>query len=126
MGRSAVFLRSRHGDNHHDLGLFSVGPDAAPLAPRRVGLYHLAWEVATIEDTRRGARTHLIELGALVGESDHGVTKSLYAHDPDGNEFEVDVERASRRRGATTSTTPVVQPLDLDAEVARFGSRATR
>ena len=28
-------------------------------------------------------------LGALVGESDHGVSKSLYAKDVDGNEFEV-------------------------------------
>ncbi|HEX5586583.1 MAG TPA: VOC family protein, partial [Acidimicrobiia bacterium] len=88
MGRSAVFLRARNGTNHHDLGLFSVGPDAAPLAPRRVGLYHLAWEVPTIEDLAE-ARTQLVELGALVGQSDHGVSKSLYAHDPDGNEFEV-------------------------------------
>ena len=88
MGRNAVFLRSPHGQNHHDLGLFSVGPAAAPLAPRRVGLYHLAWEVPTIEDLA-AARTHLVEVGALVGASDHGVSKSLYAHDPDGNEFEV-------------------------------------
>ena len=34
-------------------------------------------------------RERLIGLGALVGESDHGVSKSLYGHDPDGIEFEV-------------------------------------
>ena len=27
--------------------------------------------------------------GALVGASDHGTTKALYAKDPDGLEFEV-------------------------------------
>ena len=49
-GGRAVFMRSPNGDNHHDLGLFSVGPDA-PRPPRgSTGLYHLAWEVPTIED----------------------------------------------------------------------------
>ena len=46
-----------NGDNHHDLGLFSVGPDA-PRPPRgSVGLYHLAWEVPTIEDLAAAARS---------------------------------------------------------------------
>jgi catechol-2,3-dioxygenase len=124
MGGTAVFLRSRHSDNHHDLGLFSVGPDAAPLAQRRVGLYHLAWEVPTIEDLA-AARTHLQEVGALVGESDHGVSKSLYAQDPDGNEFEV-LWSVPREAWGDYEHRAVVQPLDLDAEVARFGSRAAR
>src|SRR5688572_33311026 len=49
-GGRAVFMRSPKGDNHHDLGLFSVGPDA-PRAPRgSTGLYHLAWVVSTIDD----------------------------------------------------------------------------
>ncbi|HJW21074.1 MAG TPA: VOC family protein, partial [Candidatus Limnocylindrales bacterium] len=46
----AVFMRAANGENHHDLGLFSVG-STAPRPPRgSVGLYHLAWEVPTIED----------------------------------------------------------------------------
>ena len=32
-GGRAVFMRAANGDNHHDLGLFSVGPDA-PRPPR--------------------------------------------------------------------------------------------
>src|SRR6476660_2271471 len=87
-GGQAVFMRSPLGDNHHDLGLFSVGPEA-PRAPRgSVGLYHLAWEVPTIEDLADASRI-LSEAGALGGASDHGVSKSLYGHDPDGNEFEI-------------------------------------
>jgi catechol-2,3-dioxygenase len=124
VGRSAVFLRARNGTNHHDLGLFSVGPDAAPLAPRRVGLYHLAWEVPAIEDLAE-ARAQLLALGSLVGESDHGVSKSLYAKDPDGNEFEV-VWNVPREQWGDYEHHGIVEPLDIDAEVARFGSRAAR
>ena len=84
----AVFMRAGGGDNHHDLGLFSVGPEA-PRAPRgSTGLYHLAWEVPTIEDLATAAR-ELSAAGALGGASDHGVSKSLYGSDPDGNEFEI-------------------------------------
>ncbi len=104
MGRSAVFLRSRHGTNHHDLGLFSVGPDAAPLAPRRVGLYHLAWEVPTIEALAE-ARTQLVELGALVGQSDHGVSKRSYARTTPTGTSSKWCGTCRAKRGATTSTT---------------------
>ena len=74
----ALFLRANGSDNHHDLGLFGVGPDAAPLSPgARVGLYHAAWEVETIDDLAR-AREALAQAGALRGESDHGSSLSLY------------------------------------------------
>jgi catechol-2,3-dioxygenase len=87
-GGRAVFMRSPSGGNHHDLGLFSVGPDA-PRPPRgSTGLYHLAWEVPTIEDLADAASV-LSEAGAMSGASDHGVSKSLYGADPDGNEFEI-------------------------------------
>ena len=120
MGRGAVFLRARHGENHHDLGLFSVGDDAAPLAGRRIGLYHLAWEVPTIEALAE-ARTHLMGLGALVGQSDHGVSKSLYARDPDGNEFEV-MWRVPQEAWGQFEDEATVMPLDLEAEVKRWGA----
>ena len=85
----AVFLRANGSDNHHDLGLFGIGMDAPPpTAGRQVGLYHGAWEVATIQDLAQ-AREALAASGALVGESDHGNSLSLYAKDPDGNELEV-------------------------------------
>ena len=65
-----------------------MGP-AAPRPPRgSTGLYHLAWEVPRIEDLALAAQV-LREAGALGGASDHGVSKSLYGQDPDGNEFEI-------------------------------------
>jgi catechol-2,3-dioxygenase len=85
----AVFLRANGSDNHHDLGLFGIGPDAPPPSSgRQVGMYHAAWEVDTIQDLAR-AREALLAAGALVGESDHGNSLSLYVKDPDGNELEV-------------------------------------
>ena len=50
MGGQAIFLRSPLEENHHDLGLFSVGPQAQNAPRGSVGLYHLAWEVPTITD----------------------------------------------------------------------------
>ena len=115
----AAFLRTSFGDNHHDLGLFRVGPQAPGPERGRVGLYHLAWEVDSITDLV-AARDLLLEMGALVGSSDHGTSKSLYGADPDGNEFEVmwavpeEVWRAAPNAK--------VAPLDLEAELARWGA----
>ena len=83
----AVFLRSPISANDHDLGLMKAERDER-ARERRVGLYHLAWEVPTLGDLGR-IRERLDRMGALVGQSDHHVSKSLYVHDPDGNEFEV-------------------------------------
>ncbi|HXG25879.1 MAG TPA: VOC family protein [Candidatus Binatia bacterium] len=120
MGGRAVFMRAAGSDNHHDLGLFSVGP-AAPSAPRgSVGLYHLAWEVPTIEDLAAAAR-ELAAAGVLGGSSDHGVSKSLYGADPDGNEFEI-MWRVPREAWGEFAERAAILPLDLDAEVRRWGA----
>jgi catechol-2,3-dioxygenase len=115
----AAFLRAAGSSNHHDLGLFSVGPDAPGPQPGRVGLYHLAWQVDSITDLAT-ARDALRTAGAYVGESDHGATKSIYGHDPDGNEFEVMWMLARDEWGDHEHDAPVA-PLDLDAEIARHG-----
>jgi catechol-2,3-dioxygenase len=83
----AAFLRSPGSANDHDLGLFDIGVGRASGRPE-VGLYHLAWEVGTLAELVE-AREKLLEAGALVGESDHRLSKSLYAKDPSGIEFEV-------------------------------------
>jgi len=122
MGDQAVFLRAAHTENHHDLALMSVGA-AAPRPPRgSVGLYHLAWQVATVEELAEMA-ARLAEMDALTGMSDHGVSKSLYAQDPDGIEFEVMFE-VPRDQWGDYAERAVVQPLDLRREIARFGKRA--
>lgn len=117
----AVFLQAEGSTNDHDLGLFTVGDGAGASEAGRstVGLYHLAWEVDTLADLAAiGER--LSDRGALVGATDHGTTKALYARDPDGIEFEVSwlvpADRLEGDRG------PIAAPLDLDAEIGRFGA----
>jgi len=117
----AVFLRGKDSENHHDLGLFEVGAEA-PRPPRgSVGLYHLAWEVATIEDLAAASKA-LGEAGALGGASDHGVSKSLYGRDPDGIEFEV-MWAVPREAWGEDEKRGVIRPLDLEKELARYGTR---
>jgi catechol-2,3-dioxygenase len=122
-GMRAAFMRSPTGGNHHDLGLFEVGADA-PRPPRgSVGLYHLAWEVPTIEDLAAAAR-ELSAVGAMSGASDHGVSKSLYGRDPDGNEFEV-MWQVPREAWGDLADSATILPLDLEAELARWGAGAS-
>jgi catechol-2,3-dioxygenase len=120
----AAFLRAPGSANDHDLGLFEVG-DAPRPNPPYLGLYHLAWEVGTLAELAR-IRDELEARGALVGASDHKVSKSLYAKDPSGIEFEVmwrvpaeDWDSELAGGGA------VIAPLDLEGELARWGDRVT-
>ncbi|HEU5324872.1 MAG TPA: VOC family protein [Candidatus Limnocylindria bacterium] len=119
-GMRAAFLRAAAGDNHHDLGLFEVGGSAGRPSSGSTGLYHLAWEVDTIESLAEMAGT-LRELGALTGASDHGVSKSLYGRDPDGIEFEV-MWRVPQEAWGRFAEQAVVMPLDLDAELKRWSA----
>lgn len=121
MGTTAYFLQAPGSTNDHDIGLFEIGAQAGPSTAGRdtVGMYHMAWEVDTLDELERIAGL-LRERGALVGASDHGTTKALYAQDPDGLEFEVSwllpadvITDADRTIG--------VEPLDLAKQRARFG-----
>ncbi|MET8250920.1 VOC family protein [Micromonospora sp. NPDC005197] len=123
--RGAAFLQAPDSTNDHDLGLFEIGAAAGRSTAGRatVGLYHLAWEVDTLDELAATAE-RLTAAGALVGASDHGTTKSLYGQDPDGLEFEVvwlipadllnDTALAARKR---------IGRLDLDAERQRYGGQ---
>jgi catechol-2,3-dioxygenase len=117
----AAFFRTSFGDNHHDLAVFSVGPDAPSQPAGGVGLYHLAWEVDSITDLL-AARDLLQEMGALVGATDHTVSKSLYGEDPDGIKFEI---LWSAPREVWESAGATLAPLDLEGEIARWGTDAS-
>jgi catechol-2,3-dioxygenase len=123
----AAFLRAPGSANDHDLGLFQLTPEAdAPAADpgTRAGLYHLAWEVGTLADLA-DIRARLTAAGALVGSSDHRVSKSLYAKDPSGVEFEVMWRVPAEDWEAELSSGDMIAPLDLDADLARWGDRPT-
>lgn len=121
--RGAAFLQAPGSTNDHDLGLFSIGDAAGPSAAGRqtVGLYHLAWEVDTLQELDRLAGV-LAEHGALVGASDHGTTKSLYGKDPDGLEFEIAWVVPADLLDEEATSHKGVLPLDLPRETQRYGA----
>jgi catechol-2,3-dioxygenase len=119
----AIFLQAPASTNDHDLAVFSVGDGAGPsgAGSTTVGLYHLAWEVDTLDELERIA-DRLGNRGALVGASDHSTTKALYAKDPDGIEFEVCwLVPADLIDDETKQAKTKVRPLDIAKEKARYG-----
>lgn len=119
----ASFMQAPDSTNDHDLGVFQIGADAGASDAGRstVGLYHLAWEVDTLGELQRLAGV-LRERGSLVGASNHGTTKSLYAKDPDGLEFEVVwIIPAHLLTADDLAARSTIGPLDLPAEIERFG-----
>src|SRR5215468_5077558 len=108
----AAFLRIPGSPDDHHLGLFEQA--GVPRPDERVArMYHSAWEVGELTDLAR-ARQRLLDAGALVGSSNHGVSLSLYAKDPDGLEFEIFWTVPG---GVSIRTTE----LDLDGELVRRG-----
>ena len=56
-----------------------------------------------------------------MGASDHGCNKSLYAHDPDGLEFEV-MWLVPPEHWGDAEHQAIVEPLNLPAERKRFAA----
>ena len=123
-GFNAAFLQAPGSTNDHDLGLFGIGDAAGASQAGRatVGLYHLAWEVDTLDELER-LQAALVQAGALVGSSDHGTTKSLYGQDPDGLEFEIAwIVPADRLTDAAIAARKRIGHLDLAGEKAHYGA----
>ncbi|MFI6446693.1 VOC family protein [Kitasatospora sp. NPDC050543] len=116
----AAFLSAADTLNDHDLGLFSVGERAVGASHGQVGLYHLAWEVGTLGELAEIAGK-LQERGSMVGATDHLVSKSLYAKDPDGIEFEI-MWRVPREDWPSKDEENRLRPLDLRQSIDRWGT----
>lgn len=119
-----AFLRAPDSTNDHDIAFFSIGENAGPSTAGRstVGLYHLAWEIGTLTELV-ALEKELTKVGALVGSSDHTATKSLYAKDPDGLEFEVCWVVPLELLGEVAAPEGIRPlPLDLNKEIEHYGA----
>lgn len=119
----AKFLQAPDSTNDHDLGLFEIGSGAGDSTAGHgtVGLYHIAWEVQTLADLRE-IEAKLASSGALVGATDHGTTKALYAKDPDGLEFEVCwLVPEQLLTPEVTEEKTRMRALDIESDIARYG-----
>ncbi|GIS94865.1 MAG: VOC family protein [Chloroflexota bacterium] len=78
------------GEQHHDLAIFQAPEGAANTADGDVGLNHMAIEVADFEELTN--YWHKLQDHFDTGEirtTDHGMTKSIYIKDPEGNGIEL-------------------------------------
>ncbi len=78
-----------NGRDHHEIAAIEVGPDA-PVPPlHAIGLSHIAFRLqdeAHLRAAYDDLKTHGVKIVTAVN---HGVTKSVYFLDPDGNQIEV-------------------------------------
>ncbi len=112
MSNVMIFLTAT-GENHHDLALLRVGDQAPSPLPSAVGLYHVAVQLRDWDAIKEAHRL-LSERGLLKGAADHGVSRSLYTADPDGNEIELYCDAPREEWEGRVSEAMTVEPLRLD------------
>lgn len=123
-------------DEHHRFALLDlsvVNPEGSePENPTWVGVDHLAWTLASLEDlfeNYRHCKKHGIEPYWCIH---HGVTVSMYYADPDGNqmEFQVDAFETADECNAYISgpafdVNPVGVEFDPEEWLAAVGNGAS-
>jgi catechol 2,3-dioxygenase len=112
MSNVMIFLTAT-GENHHDLALLRVGDQAPSPLPTAVGLYHVAVQLADW-DAIKAAHGLLAERGLLKGTADHGVSRSLYTADPDGNEIELYCDAPRSEWEGRVDEVMTVRPLRIE------------
>ncbi len=92
---NAAFLS--FGTQHHDIALFKATEGAERGG---LGLNHIAFQVAGDETELRQLYGRLVAYGAKVDfTTDHGMTRSVYFFDPDGNRLEIFCETMETEAG---------------------------
>jgi len=87
--RGMVFFSTDLKDNHHMLALMQAKEGVATPTRDHVGMQHVSFELgsfAELQDAYKVFKEKGVEIHYTVY---HGVTKSIYFFDPDGNELEV-------------------------------------
>jgi catechol-2,3-dioxygenase len=80
-----------YDDEHHRL-MIGRNPNATPRDPKAAGVVHFAYAVETLEDLVNyylRLKAHGVTPQNCIN---HGFTTSIYYHDPDGNEVEIQVD----------------------------------
>ena len=78
------------GRKHHDLALQYVRNAKKP-SPDFIGLYHFAIEAKSLKELAK-LYFKLHENNIEVHPIDHGISKTLYFEDPDGNGIEIYID----------------------------------
>ena len=106
--------RAALGAGGEDLLVVVEDPDAHP-AGRHAGLYHFALLHPSRPELARAA-ARLARTGTPIqGASDHGISKTIYLPDPDGNGIELAADRPKEQWPDLSVMSGGPDPLDLDA-----------
>jgi catechol 2,3-dioxygenase len=87
--RGMLFFSTDVVDNHHMLALRQAKPGAPLPEPEQIGMEHVSFELATfaeLQEAYRKFKDNNVKIRMTVF---HGVAKSIYFYDPDGNQLEV-------------------------------------
>lgn len=84
-GRGVAFLGNRE-DASHEIALFPLPADAPDPDPTHVGMYHMAFEMASFADLEQLHQRLLSSGTRIAGYSDRQCNVMFL--DPDGNELE--------------------------------------
>ena len=88
-GKGMLFFSTDVNENHHMLAIRQAKDAAALPDPEQVGMEHVAYELnsfAELQEAYRIFKENNVKIRHTVF---HGVTKSIYFYDPDGNMLEV-------------------------------------
>lgn len=87
--RGMVFFSTDARENHHMLALVQGKEGAATPTPDHIGMQHVSFELGSFAELQE-AYQRFKEKGVPIEYTTfHGVTKSVYFFDPDGNRLEV-------------------------------------
>ncbi len=104
----------RFNEYHHDIGVFKVSENAQPAQADQVGLFHIALVVDSQEslvEIYRDLKAKGVKVEAAL---DHGMTRSIYVYDPDGNAIEIYCEVPEYDWRANDDFVGFLKPIDLE------------
>ncbi|OGA51946.1 MAG: hypothetical protein A3F74_19735 [Betaproteobacteria bacterium RIFCSPLOWO2_12_FULL_62_58] len=84
-----VFFSTDVKDNHHMLALVPGKEGAATPTPDHIGMQHVSFELGSFAELQEAYRRFKENGVSVEYTTFHGITKSVYFFDPDGNRLEV-------------------------------------
>jgi catechol 2,3-dioxygenase len=115
-----VFLASNRRD-HHEIALAEVGERAGSPKPGDVGLAHCAFRLKGMEDLVAAYREFKQRGVPISFTVNHGVTRSIYFLDPDGNQLEVYVDNTPEEIAKMSNPYFGLDKLDFAADEPSLG-----
>ena len=87
--RGMVFFSTDVEDNHHMLALMPGKEGATMPSPEHIGMQHVSFELGSFAELQEAYRAFKENGVNVCYTTYHGISKSVYFNDPDGNMLEV-------------------------------------